>query len=88
MTIDQDPVLTKLQQVSLSDLTENGTKHHAPDLGVFSLLPERESEAWQRTIKSVVQCVVSVKFAHPYSFDTEDSKTSEATGFVADAERG
>ncbi|KAI1042049.1 hypothetical protein LB505_007229 [Fusarium chuoi] len=90
MTIDQDPILTKLRDVSLS--TENGvSNHHTTDqdhLATAGLLSERESEAWQRAIEKVVRCVVSVKFSHPYSFDTETSKTSEATGFVVDAEKG
>ncbi|KAF4337780.1 serine protease [Fusarium beomiforme] len=89
MTIDQDPILTKLRDVSLSETqTENSIKHLPTDLAASGLLSERESEAWQRAIEKVVRCVVSVKFSQPYSFDTETSKTSEATGFVVDAERG
>ncbi|KAF4445607.1 hypothetical protein F53441_10671 [Fusarium austroafricanum] len=88
MTIDQDPVLTKLREVSLQEPTENGIRHQQDHLAASGLLSERESEAWQRAIEKVVSCVVSVKFSQPYSFDTEVSKTSEATGFVVDAERG
>ncbi|KAH7000403.1 trypsin-like cysteine/serine peptidase domain-containing protein [Ilyonectria destructans] len=48
----------------------------------------REPEAWQQTIQTVARGVVSIKFCHPYSFDTGFSSTSEATGFVVDSERG
>ncbi|KAM0551218.1 hypothetical protein ACHAPJ_008563 [Fusarium lateritium] len=98
MTVDQDPVVSKMRNVSISGAdtqpAENGVdRHHlaaepehvAPTSG---LLSERESEAWQRAIEKVVRSVVSVKFSQPYSFDTEVAKTSEATGFIVDAERG
>ncbi|KAF5689883.1 serine protease [Fusarium denticulatum] len=91
MTIDQDPILTKLRDVSLSAVENGVSTHHTTEPehpATAGLLSERESEAWQRAIEKVVRCVVSVKFSHPYSFDTETSKTSEATGFVVDAEKG
>lgn len=91
MTIDQDPILTKLRDVSLSAVENGVSTHHTVEQehpATAGLLSERESEAWQRAIEKVVRCVVSVKFSHPYSFDTETSKTSEATGFVVDAEKG
>ncbi|KAJ4007590.1 hypothetical protein NW752_010255 [Fusarium irregulare] len=80
MAIDQD-LPHKMRDVSLSEPTQNGVSK-------TGLLSESESEAWQRAIEKVVRCVVSVKFSHPYAFDTEISKTSEATGFIVDAERG
>jgi S1-C subfamily serine protease len=93
MTIHQDPVLPKMRDMSLSestDPTQNGitslVEKSAPSK--TGLLSESESEAWQRAIEKVVRSVVSVKFSHPYAFDTEISKTSEATGFIVDAERG
>jgi hypothetical protein len=97
MTIDQDPVLLKIRDIAISDSTESGQngitspvaaqqENSAPSK--TGLLSESESEAWQKAIEKVVRCVVSVKFSHPYAFDTEISKTSEATGFIVDAERG
>ena len=83
MAIDQD-LPHKMRDVSLSEPT-NGIDKGPSKTG---LLSESESEAWQRAIEKVVRCVVSVKFSHPYAFDTEISKTSEATGFIVDAERG
>ncbi|KAM5363203.1 hypothetical protein ACJA88_013641 [Fusarium oxysporum] len=94
MTMDQGPVLKTLQDISLSahtQPTDNPIKCHVADrehCATPCLLPERESEAWQKAIEKVARGVVYVKFSHPYNFDTEFSKTSEATGFVVDAERG
>jgi len=47
-----------------------------------------DSPEWQETIQKVVPTVVSIRFCQPCSFDTEYADTSEATGFVVDAERG
>lgn len=47
-----------------------------------------ESAEWQETIRRVVCNVVSIRFCMTCSFDTEPALTSEATGFVVDAERG
>jgi hypothetical protein len=49
---------------------------------------DRDAEAWQETIKNTVKSVVSVRYSQPYSFDTSLCHTSEATGFVIDAENG
>lgn len=46
------------------------------------------SNQWQKTITSVIKCVVSIQFANITNFDTELSLTSEATGFVVDSKRG
>ena len=58
-----------------------------------SLLPlpivaARDSAEWQATIESVVRAVVSIRFCQTCSFDTDSAGSSEATGFVVDAERG
>lgn len=47
-----------------------------------------ETKEWQNTIEGVVRNVVSIHFAQTCSFDTDPALTSEATGFVVDAERG
>lgn len=47
-----------------------------------------DSAEWQRTIESVVRNVVSIRFCQTCSFDTDSAITSEATGFVVDAEKG
>lgn len=43
---------------------------------------------WQDTIQKVVRNVVAIRFCQTCSFDTDQALTSEATGFVVDAERG
>ncbi|KAK3324742.1 trypsin-like cysteine/serine peptidase domain-containing protein [Cercophora scortea] len=54
-----------------------------------ALLPTGPDTAeWQATIESVVRNVVSIRFCQTCSFDTDPALTSEATGFVVDAERG
>ncbi|KAL1843332.1 hypothetical protein VTJ49DRAFT_2149 [Mycothermus thermophilus] len=55
----------------------------------LSLLPTGADTAeWQATIQKVVRNVVSIRFCQTCSFDTDPALTSEATGFVVDAERG
>ena len=51
------------------------------------LVPAADPE-WQHTIEHVVRNVVSIRFCQTCSFDTDAALTSEATGFVVDAERG
>ncbi|KAL8696111.1 MAG: hypothetical protein Q9201_007822, partial [Fulgogasparrea decipioides] len=46
------------------------------------------SAEWQDTIEKVVQNVVSIRFCQTCSFDTDAAISSEATGFVVDAEKG
>lgn len=58
----------------------------APMLSVGPAQPD--SPEWQATIEAVVKSVVSIHFCQTCSFDTELSMSSQATGFVVDAERG
>lgn len=47
-----------------------------------------DTAEWQATIEKVVRNVVSIRFCQTCSFDTDAALTSEATGFVVDAEKG
>lgn len=47
-----------------------------------------DTAEWQATIERVVRNVVSIRFCQTCSFDTDPALSSEATGFVVDAERG
>jgi S1-C subfamily serine protease len=47
-----------------------------------------DSAEWQATIEKVVRNVVSIHFCQTCSFDTDPAVSSEATGFVVDAQRG
>ncbi|KAI6379963.1 hypothetical protein MCOR25_001861 [Pyricularia grisea] len=60
------------------------------DLLAQALLPSvgPDTVEWQATIQKVVSNVVSIRFCQTCSFDTDAALTSEATGFVVDAERG
>ena len=59
------------------------------DPRLSALLPTGPDTAeWQATIQNVVRNVVSIRFCQTCSFDTDPALTSEATGFVVDAERG
>ena len=52
------------------------------------LAPMADTAEWQAAIEKVVRNVVSIRFCQTCSFDTDPALTSEATGFVVDAERG
>lgn len=59
------------------------------DPRLLSLGPaQADSPEWQETIEMVVRSVVSIHFCQTCSFDTDMSMSSQATGFVVDAERG
>ena len=47
-----------------------------------------DSLRWEKTLKKVADSVVSIRVNAVRTFDTEASMTTQATGFVVDAERG
>lgn len=47
-----------------------------------------DSPEWQAMIEKVIKSVVSIHFCQTCSFDTDLSCSSQATGFVVDAEKG
>lgn len=55
---------------------------------VLPLAPGADTAEWQATVENVIRNVVSIRFCQTCSFDTDPALTSEATGFVVDAERG
>lgn len=54
---------------------------------VYASAPAAQGE-WREAIQKVVRNVVAIRFCQTCAFDTEPALTSEATGFVVDAERG
>lgn len=54
---------------------------------IFPALPADTAE-WQATVEKVIRNVVSIRFCQTCAFDTDPALTSEATGFVVDAEQG
>src|SRR6187399_1154957 len=49
---------------------------------------EGESAAWRGTLARVAESVVAIEIDQTRAFDTEWNSSSQATGFVIDAERG
>jgi len=47
-----------------------------------------QEQAWNRTLERIATGVVSIRIDSTRSFDTERNQSSQATGFVVDAERG
>ncbi|RKP25690.1 trypsin-like cysteine/serine peptidase domain-containing protein [Syncephalis pseudoplumigaleata] len=47
-----------------------------------------EPRGWQATIEHAVKAIVSIRFSQVAAFDTEGAETSEASGYIVDAERG
>ena len=47
-----------------------------------------DSPEWQAMIEGVIKSVVSIHFCQTCSFDTDLSTSSQATGFVVDADKG
>lgn len=66
-----------------SELDDGLHTHPAMYIGTPGSLGE-----WQDTIQNVVRNVVAIRFCQTCSFDTDPALTSEATGFVVDAEKG
>jgi hypothetical protein len=44
--------------------------------------------SWEDTLKIAVNSIVCIRFSQVAAFDTDGPTTSEATGFVVDANRG
>lgn len=65
----------------LADASEEATRGTA-------LAATADSAEWQATIETVVSKVVSIHFCQTSAFDTDPALSSEATGFVVDAENG
>jgi hypothetical protein len=66
-----------------------GGDYGLDDARIPAILPGvADTAEWQATVESVVTNVVSIRFCQTASFDTDPALTSEATGFVVDAERG
>jgi S1-C subfamily serine protease len=47
-----------------------------------------QEQSWNRTLERISSGVVSIRIDSTRSFDTERNQSSQATGFVVDAERG
>ena len=72
--------------------TETPNGYGSPTLediqGLFHATATPDTAEWQATIERVVRNVVSIHFCQTCAFDTDSAISSQATGFVVDAERG
>ncbi|KAJ1978381.1 hypothetical protein H4R35_001935 [Dimargaris xerosporica] len=64
--------------------------HHRPLPCEAGALTNGEaiSPEWQATIERAIKAIVSIRFSQVSAFDTEPPLTSEASGFIVDAQRG
>ncbi|KAI7875288.1 trypsin-like serine protease [Lichtheimia hyalospora FSU 10163] len=86
------PAATPLQPAKRRKVV-NGTSNTVNDTDRETmLLDERALDLkptkWQSTIEQVVKAIVSIRFSQVAAFDTEGPETSEASGFIVDAEKG
>jgi pro-apoptotic serine protease NMA111 len=58
------------------------------DIGAAYQAQPADTAEWQETVQKVISSVVSIRFCQTCAFDTDSALTSEATGFVVDAENG
>jgi S1-C subfamily serine protease len=65
-----------------------GAAADAPTLPAAPAAPRREDATWAATLERIAQSVVAIKIDATRAFDTEWNTSSQATGFVIDAERG
>ena len=74
---------------SSANETPNGY-HSSDSEEVEDKIPQiaNESAEWQASIEKVVKNVVSIHFCQVAAFDTDPAISSEATGFVVDAQAG
>jgi pro-apoptotic serine protease NMA111 len=63
----------------------DGAASNAP---AASAPPRQEDATWSATLERIAQSVVAIKIDATRAFDTEWNSSSQATGFVIDAERG
>ena len=56
--------------------------------GVVSVTAWGETPDWSETLERISSGVVSLKIDATRAFDTELNQTSQATGFIVDAENG
>ena len=85
----QDRPLKQLRSDATADEPANGFEHDDEvDVQPVMHAATTDSVEWQRTIETVVSKVVSIHFCQTSAFDTDPALSSEATGFVVDAENG
>jgi hypothetical protein len=64
------------------------TDHEDEEMTSYYPSQPADTAEWQATVEKVIRNVVSIRFCQTCAFDTDAALTSEATGFVVDAEQG
>lgn len=64
------------------------TDHEDEEMSTYYPVQPADTAEWQATVEKVIRNVVSIRFCQTCAFDTDAALTSEATGFVVDAEQG
>jgi len=88
---EETPTKKQRSNSTASEYNNNMMDIDEREMEELSIVPAVGGSAdaeWQKTIESVVQNVVSIRFCQTCAFDTDPAVSSEATGFVVDAERG
>src|SRR3970282_1922473 len=67
-------------------------KHLSPYVACVAVVLAQSAAAqdatWDRTLERIATGTVSIQFDSTRAFDTERNQSTQATGFVVDAERG
>ncbi|KAF9350718.1 hypothetical protein BGX26_011160 [Mortierella sp. AD094] len=80
------------EETEMTGISTNGANNlnggTGADPAVRATIALSEPPQWQKVIEKAVKAIVSIKFSQVSAFDTEGPETSEASGFIVDAERG
>lgn len=78
----QEPPQSESEEYTSDESMDDGSRP------IIDIPGAANSSRWSQTITESIKSVVSIHFTNITNFDTEICLTSEATGFVVDAERG
>ncbi|KAF9161882.1 hypothetical protein BGX20_001950 [Mortierella sp. AD010] len=80
------------EETEMTGISTNGPSNlnggTSSDPAARATIALSEPPQWQKVIEKAVKAIVSIKFSQVSAFDTEGPETSEASGFIVDAERG
>jgi S1-C subfamily serine protease len=86
----QPPVRDTAQEPAAATQQPPGAQPTAPvpEDAAPMTRPVEDNPAWDRTLERIAPSVVSIEIDQTRAFDTDWNQSSQATGFVVDAERG
>lgn len=87
--VEANAIISNGDDLSMSDNDYTIVSEDEAEAVALQAIPtSAKSMEWQKTLNHVVKNVVSIHFCQTCSFDTDPAMSSEATGFVVDAEQG